>query len=279
MTRALIVKTLLLLSAIVASLGAEGRVYAQNESANGTMNCGFETRGYKTQGQPIVFRFTLQNLSSHPVDPDLGYDREGALNFKLERPDGSFVALPQKQVREGISLAPKITIPERETYSQQIILDDWYKFAELGSYVVTLTMPASICSGPMDVRFEILPADAERLNKFSLELANSIRENKNNYEKASEAAKVLARVDNSLVVPHLINALDGNPMVHSILIPALERIGDKNAIRSLISLLESDGSTSSKYELVRSALMRLESKSPLEEAQMIRVALARFPAQ
>ena len=225
---------ILLLLALVASLGGEHRAYAQTANPYEMVTCSLETRGTNTQGQPIVFRLILDNRSLQPVTVNLGYDREGAFRFKIKRPDGSLIAPPQKQVREGISRVGEFRIPAGERYSQQIIVDEWYKFIAPGSYVVSLTMPESICS-EMALPVDITPPDAEELSKFSLELANAVRENKKNYEKASEAATVLARIENPLVVPFLMKAVEANTMVDSILIPALERIGDNAAIRSLIT--------------------------------------------
>lgn len=238
--------------------------------------CSLSFKGYYTQGQPIVVRLTLENRSFEPMIIDLGYDREGAFLFKLKRPDGTLVDLPQKKVREGISRVGKFTIPSHESYSQQIILDEWYKFTEPGKYSVFLTMPKSLCV-EQDFEFELVPADAEWLSNACSELVDAIRQNKNDYAKAADAAKVLARIDNPLAVPFLVKALEANRMVDSIIIPAIERIGDKHAVRWLISLLDHD-STSATYELVRPALVRLEKRSAPEEAEMIRIALARFPA-
>lgn len=130
----------------------------------------------------------------------------------------------------------------------------------------------------LDLDFEITPADAERLSEVCGELVDEVRKNKDSYEKSSDAAKVLARVENPVAVPFLMKALEANPMVDSIVIPAIERIGDKDAVRFLISLLEKNDSSSSRYELVRPALVRLKKRSAFEEAELIRIALVRFPA-
>jgi hypothetical protein len=277
MAREITIRILLLGLAFAALLGAEKRIYAQAEMRPGTNACSLGAKGYFTQGQPIVMRLRVENNSFESKVVDLGYDREGALQFKLKRGEGAWMDLPQTKVREGISLVGKVTIPPGETYSQQIILDDWYKFGEPGTYVVSLMIPKSICFG-LELQFEITPANAESLSNMCSELVDAIRDSKKNYEKSADAAKVLAKIDDRLVVPFLAKALEANRMLDSILIPALERIGDKEAIRYLISLLEHNDSTSSKYELVRPALQRLESKSALEDAEMIRIALARFPA-
>ena len=117
----------------------------------------------------------------------------------------------------------------------------------------------------------------ESLTNVCRELVETIRQNRNDYAKSADAANVLARVDNPLVTPFLMKSLEANPAVDWIVIPAIERIGDKQAVHSLISLLEKPPSKSAQDELVRPALMRLEKRSAPEDAESIRIALARFP--
>ena len=269
--------TLLVLLALGVSLAAANPPHPITRAQEKT-TCGLEAKGYYTQGQPIVMRISLQNHSYEPSVVDLGYDREGALELKLKRGEGEWMALPHKKVRDGISRVGKFTIPSQEGYSQQIILDDWYKFSEPGKYVVSFALAKSPRCFPLELPFEILPMSAQWLSDASSELLDKIRQNKDDYAKAADAANVLARIDNPLVVPFLIKALEANPMVDSIVIPAIERVGDKQAIHFLISFLEKNVSSSSRYELVRPALVRLEKRSAAEEVEAIRIALARFPA-
>lgn len=277
MSRRATLTIVFLVAAMTVPSAAEHRPQSPDDTPSRTeLQCGFEIRHYLNPSPPVVFRFDLQNTSFEPQVVDLGYDREGALLLKLERPDGSWVALAPKTEREGISRIQTVTIQPKEKYSQQFILDDWYKFTEPGSYRVSLIVPKT-CPA-MELEFEIPPLDVEELNKVCSRLVDEVRKNKDNYEKSSDMAKVLAKVDNPIVVPFLMKALEANPMVDSILIPALERIGDKQAVDSLISLLGQHDSVSLRYELVRPALVRLEPRSALEEAQSIRIALARFPA-
>ena len=274
----LTILTVILVALIAAPL-AENRSHTLTDTTlDKTPACGLEFKNYYTQGQPIVLRLTFENKLFEEVVVDLGYDREGAFQFKLKRGEGDWIDLPQKKVREGLSRVGTVPLEPHKSYSQQIILDDWYTFTDLGKHHMSLTIPKTLCSG-VEFDFEITAFDAEILSDFSERLVNAIRQNKNDYGKAADAAKVLARIDNQLVVPFLVKALEANRMVDSIVILALERIGDKQAVRSLILLLEQHDSTSSAYELVRPALVRLEKRSAPEEAETIRIALARFPIQ
>ena len=274
MARALtiIIVVLVLTMALPLTAGTQQQNNAARPSA-----CSVAMNNYLTQGQPVVLTLTLENRSFEDVVFDLGYAREGAFQFKLKQDQGEWIDLPQKKVREGISLVPKVPIPPQGSYSQQLILDEWYKFNQLGKYSISVTLPNSLCQ-KSELDFEILPFDAELLSEFCDRQVNEIRKNTLHYGKAADAAKVLATIDYSLAVPFLVKALEANPMVDSILIPAIERIGDKEAVAFLISFLEKNVSSSSSYELVRPALVRLEKRSAPEDVEKIRIALARFPA-
>lgn len=278
MARALTIIIVLLMLTMALPLTAGTQPY-QDPNADRQMKtaCGIGMNTYLRQGQPVVLTLTLENRSFEEVVLDLGHDRQGAFQFRLKEREGDWIDLPPKKVREGISLVAKISLPAQGSYSQQFILDEWYKFNQLGKYTVSVTLPNSLCQRS-ELDFEILPFDAELLSEFCDRQVELIRKNTNDYGKAADAAKVLARVDYSLAVPFLVKALEANQMVDSILIPALERIGDKEAVDFLISFLEKNVSSSAKYELVRPALVRLEKRSTPEEIVKIRIALARFPA-
>ena len=188
-------------------------------------SCSLETKQSFTQGEPVVLRLTLDNNTFEPAVFELGYDREGAFLFRLNLPDGSSIELPQKQVRDGISRVGKLSLAAEEKYSQQIILDDWYRFKDAGTYRVSLTI-RNTC-GPMELPIEITPFDADALSSVCRQLLETIRQNKNDYAKAADAANALARVNDPLAIPFLKKALQANPMVDWIVNPAIERLTRK----------------------------------------------------
>lgn len=246
------------------------------QSSQSDLRCTLTAKSSFTQGEPILLRLKLENSSYEPRVVNLGYDREGALLFRLVPPDGLLIDLPQTKIREGISLVGEVEIPAQESHSQQIILGNWYRFTEPGPYRVALKIPNSPCAR-QELRFEITPEDLDRLKSVCNELMDAIEKNKNHYEKAADAAKALAQVYNPIAVPFLTKALESNPMVSSIVIPALGRIGDKQAIQSLISILGRYDASTSEYAQARGMLAALETKSGAEEVEIIRIALARFP--
>ena len=213
---------LFLMVGLLALVTTETVITSSALSSQPEVECTLTGKTSFTQGEPILLRLKLENNSSEPRVVDLGYDREGAFHFRLIRPDGVLIDLPQTKIREGIALLGKVVIPAQESHSQQIILDNWYNFTEPGLYRVTLKIPASPCA-PQKLRFEITPEDLDRLKTVCNELVDTIEKNKYDYAKAADAAKALAQVRSPLAVPFLTKALDLNSMVSSIITPALAR--------------------------------------------------------
>ena len=212
---------------IVGLLTLSGTVTTKvAQSSQSELKCTLTAKSSFTQGEPILLRLKLENSSNKLRGVDLGYDREGALLFRLIRPDGFSIDLPQTEIRGGIALRGEVTIPAQENHSQQIILDNWYKFTEPGPYRVALEILFSPCAR-QELRFEITPEDLDRLKSVCNELLDAIEKNRYHYAKAADAAKALAQVHNPIAVPYLTKALESNPMVSSIVTPALKRFDDK----------------------------------------------------
>jgi hypothetical protein len=193
-------------------------VTVTTSSAQPDLRCTLTAKSSFTQGEPILLRLKLENSSHEPRVVNLGYDREGAFLFRLVPPGGFSIDLPQSETREGISLLLEVKIPAPESHSQQIILDDWYKFAEPGHYRVALEILYSPCAR-QELRFEITPQDLDRLKSVCKELLDAIEKNKHHYANAADAAKALAQVHHPIAVPYLTKALESNSMVSSIVIP------------------------------------------------------------
>ena len=211
---ALFIVGLLTLSVTVTTSGAQ--------SSQSDLRCMLTAKSSFTQGEPILLRLKLENSSHEPRAVNLGYDREGAFLFRLVPPDGFSIDLPQTQIRQGISLIGEVKIPAQESHSQQIILDNWYKFSESGTYRVAFEILHSSCAR-QELRFEITPQDLDSLRSVCKELLDAIEKNKHHYGNAADAAKALAQVHNPIAVPYLTKALELNPMVSSIVNPALAR--------------------------------------------------------
>ena len=231
--------------------------------------------------EPVILNLAVKNGSQQPVTLDLGQDRKEAFSITVTRPDGQRVQLPPLQ-REGISLIGTISLAAQQTYTQHLLLDEWYKFDAPGTYEVgvRLANPVRSQSGAMvqepsefSVKLEIGARDVERLKQRAESLA-ARASNKASYEEAAEAALTLGHITDPVAVPYLEQVLTANTMVRPIVIKGLERNASSEAVRVLASML--DDPAPEVVQMSRSALANIGRKSPDPEVrEQIKRALSK----
>jgi hypothetical protein len=233
-----------------------------------------------TRHEPILLKLAITNSSAQPLPVSLGYDREGGFVFTVKRPDGSVIELPRKTVREGLSRVGDFTVGIRETYTQQLILNEWYDFPDPGVYEIAVSLTndeAGAEKACLDKRFtlEITPLDTAQLQQVCSELVETIKRSRNNAGNALNAAKALLVVKNALVVPFLEEALKGNDMVDGLMIYGLEQVGNEQAVKILIPMLQHPNREGNQFLLSRSALMRIQTRTTDPATlELIKTALA-----
>jgi hypothetical protein len=233
-----------------------------------------------TRHEPILLKLAITNSSTEPLPVWLGYDREGGFVFTVKRPDGSVIELPRKQLRQGISRVEKFPVEAQQTYTQQLILNEWYDFADPGVYEVAASLATEDAGAEkvcFDKRFtlEITPLDTVQFQQACSELVETITGSRNNAGNAMDAARALLAVKNPLVVPFLEAALKGNDMVDWIIINGLEQVGNEQAINILIPMLQHPNREGNQFLLSRSALMRIQTRTTDPATlELIKTALA-----
>jgi hypothetical protein len=215
--------------------------------------------------EPILWQLVIRNSSDDPLPVSLGYDREGAFIFNLKRPDGSLVELPRKPIREGLSRIGTFTVKPHTSYTQQLILNQWYDFSDPGIYEISATLKEGrqskgVCLNAIFAS-EILPLDTAQLQKPCSELVEVVRSNSNDFEKASDAAKAMLVIKHPVVVPCLEGALKANHAVSSFVIRGLEEIGNNQAVEVLIPLLRDPNPEDSDFIQARAALLSIEKRT------------------
>lgn len=216
--------------------------------------------------QPVVVTFMARNESSRPIKLDLGQDRKGGYSFTVTQPDGVRLRLSQYS-REGISELSILSLQPSQSFSQRLILNEWYDFKIPGRYQLEgrLIEPilfadgttANRDSGFRDV-IEIGPRDVARLETTCKELSEQI-EKSTSYGDAAEAALELSYVVDPVAVPYLQRALCAEKLVEPIAVAGLERIANDVAVRVLISHIETGSSDTAV--LARAALERIQKRT------------------
>lgn len=237
-----------------------------------------------TQHEPILLKFAITNTYDRPLNLSLGYDREGGFIFTVRRPDRSIVEIPSKRTKAGLARIGKFTIQPRQTYTQQLVLNEWFAFSDPGTYEITAKLKnppqtneeVSEPSQTTRIAIEVVPLDVPQLQHACSELGEVISRNVSDYAKASEAARALIAVRHPIAVPFLEKALEANKGVASFVIAGLEEVGNDQAVRVLISVLEHSDLDSSEFAQSRAALVNLK-KNTADPAtlQSIKIALAK----
>jgi hypothetical protein len=233
--------------------------------------------------EPVVLIFSAHNGLPEPVTLNLGSGQTQFFQFSLRDPDGR----PSENVRnpgENVSIVTfgsgKATIAPGADYRQRILVNQWFKFGTVGTYILTsrLTTPAETSNGSSvalpegTAWLEVKPRDAVELKKTCAVITNQVLDTLS-VEEWQFPVRMLASIDDPVAVPYLGQVLATNKGTENIVIPALERIGDDQSVEVLLSALTNKSGEVS--ELARQSLMRMQVRitdSKLKEA--VKQALA-----
>jgi hypothetical protein len=246
-------------------MNSDSNVNTKNDSTQTNSEIGMSLAAVEeklTLHEPIVLAFAVKNNSAQPVSLDLGQDRKEAFSITVVEPNGNRINLPQLR-REGLSRIGKITIAPQQTYTQNLLLNEWHEFSAPGAYDVNVRLgnPGATQNGlkpqetNLHVRLEIGARDPEKLKQSAASLADRASNN-SNYEEAAFAALTLGYMNDPVAVPYLAKILTANTMVTPLVITGLERIGGREAAQVLLTALNVQrGETG---QLIRTALSNIE---------------------
>ena len=189
--------------------------------------------------EPVVLIFTVQNQSENSATVDLGQDRKENFLFSLMRPDGTSVRLPQLR-SDGFSILGVVSIEPGKHYVQQIVLNEWSEFEQLGSYKIRASLAKPVRVGRasegelvVEADFQILPKQPEKLLKVCDALLRRVY-SAPSYEATAEAALALSYVRDPIAIPHLRKMLVSG-LVEGFALKGLQRIGNREAVQVLIA--------------------------------------------
>ena len=201
--------------------------------------------------QPVILYFTARNTLSEAVTLDLGWNRVGKFVVTILTPNGLTVH-PVPRRRGGISRAPEVLLAPGDSYSQELLLNQWYSFDKPGNYRLDVQFVGSLHSdgervgeGPSqrEIPLGISPRNPAVLAKTCHQLAT--RAVSANAQSALAAAEALGYVVDLVSVPYLGRLTRPGlpvPIVKSIALEGLNRIAAMYGTRPVVSALESQDS-------------------------------------
>jgi hypothetical protein len=222
--------------------------------------------------EPIVIAVQINNETTQGVSLDLGQDKKGGFLFTVTSPDGTTLQLPQYS-REGISQYGNVSVQPGESFSQRLILNEWYNhFNVPGKYILGARLTTPIVIGKtlhlQDTGFtgeiSITHRDPARLEKVCAELAKQV-ETAPNPEAAQEPALALSFIEDPIAVPYLARMLATKTLTYDKAIAGLKRIGDDAAVEVLLSALNNGGDISDNAAHALSQMLDKISDARLKE--------------
>ncbi len=186
------------------------------------------------------------------------------------------VPSPRKQ---GIAFFGKVHLLPGESYSQVLVLNEWFKFEELGTYRVDIRLLSSVQSGgsvlansSFSGRLEMLDRSPEKLDATCNDLMARLGAARS-YKESSELALALSYVADPIAIPYLEKVLEKR-MVADIAVAGLKRLNSAESIQALIRALNIPDQDTAL--LARSALQLMQSETSDPAAQaLIKEALQR----
>ncbi len=194
-----------------------------------------------TMGEPVIAELAIANTFAEPISIDLGVDRRTNLVVTVTRPQGASrtVSLPPQA---GVTRTGLIRVRPGATYVQELLLDDWVRFDEVGTYQVALAFTRhfntdSGQAGPLPdaaVSVTVTARNVEALRQRYAELTAAILSNPYT-EKGRSAEHALTSTDDPVIIPFLSDLLKRSHRSDSAVMAALGRIGTPEALELLQS--------------------------------------------
>ena len=92
--------------------------------------------------EPVYVEFSVHNGSDEPVQFDLGLKRKTAFEFTVTEPNGKTTGrLHLRQA--GFGASGHVSLPPGRTYTQKLVLNEWYEFPGPGDYRVQAMLVGS----------------------------------------------------------------------------------------------------------------------------------------
>ena len=249
----------LLLTAAVLATGAGMAQESSMEKVQASFQA--EKSSY-VLGEPVWVTYSLMNHGGETLRFAVGNGRKDGFDFSVDSPDGAgfenvFAHMPPGGLTVKELLAPG------QTYTRRILLTEYIRFREPGTYTVT-------CKGNFDIGGEIgsvkgtqnistielvMQKDDEALAAIVEQISACLMDE--NPASRSEAARMLATVRHPCVLEHLQGALqDKDDMVVEYALRGIYNVGNADA-KNILAGFAPEGRDSHLEKLARNLLEKM----------------------
>lgn len=218
-----------------------------------------------TLHEPVVLLFEVHNGLKQPITLTVGSLTRQFFDLTLTTPSGKVLHKdPFNGQVDIVTIGDgKIIVAPGADYKESLVMNQWFPFENQGAYSLTSKLTSNIQTADGDFLAEgqtaellITSRDPARLAKICAELARQV-ETSANADAAQEPARTLSYVDDPIAVPYLARVLSTNTLTYSRAIAGLERIGNVDAVETLLSVVDKDSDVG---EQARRSLTRLQDR-------------------
>lgn len=200
-----------------------------------------------TLHEPIFIDFAISNGLTEETQFDLGKDRKGNFEFIITQPDKSKVSVGKLPIG-GIGAIGRLLLKPKTTYTQRLLLNEWYQLSTPGKYIIKAKLTNRIETAlgktilPKTeevIHLKVLPRNSEKLEKICDFLAKTTIESKSVAE-AKQAVLTLSYIQDSIAVPYIEQVLKQSIWGKHEAIAGLGRIANEKAIKILTTIVKSN---------------------------------------
>jgi hypothetical protein len=228
-----------------------------------------------TRHEPITLAVVATNEGTEPVTVDFGKNSEGSFQLALSLPGGDLIMIDPRTPRRADEAWTRgvRTLAPRESHTIEIIMSEWADFSDLGVYRLDVrfigTARRATGGQPVMVRqvspaltIRVLPRDPDALRRVAEALVRDIQQPI--AAPATLAARKLARINDPVVVPYMTRVIEERKgtWVDPWLIPALERIGNDEALQTILRAAGSSDEYTRRSALAALDRMNARGRKP-----------------
>jgi hypothetical protein len=198
-----------------------------------------------TLHEPVILMFTVHNGTAQEASFDLGIDKRQFLHLSFTLPHGTMLE-SEPLYPEGFYPSGKPVISPGGDYEQLLVLNQWFRFDSVGEYFLAAELDTTIAvpdgnsfrPGTKRLHPEVKDRDPARLTEICGGLADQVRV-AGNAQAPREPAPLLSHIEDPISAPYLSQLLVAQKLVENNAVAGLERIGNEDAVKVLVSALTS----------------------------------------
>lgn len=226
--------------------------YSMDNAAKQVM-VSYEVSSPITLHEPVIVQFSVNNGLDEEIEFDLGHNRKTNFLIWIAKPDGSVVKVPPRPA-EDVGAIGRVSVGPRQTFSQRLLLNEWYDFRKPGDYQIDIRLNAPIRtnsgltvkpSTKKQLRLQVHPRNQEMLKQECDKLIKGSQSS--SYAQAVEAATALSYIKDPVVVPYLKTVLEADKRLNVVAVDGLRRVATDDALEEIISAAQSQNHETAEY--------------------------------